>query len=1365
MFRNLLIGIVFLLLAGVAAIFIVPSFIDWNRYKPEISARAQEAIGRDLIIEGDISLSVLPRPTLHVEKVRVANLPEAHYDHLASLESLNVEVALLPLLSGRIAIEDMTLVSPTIWIESLPNGKLNIPSPRETSSQAGQQATLPEGEAASANVQFDTVRIENGTLHYYSHASGEEQSISQLNTSLSARTLAGPYHAEGSAVLDAYPLSFRLDTDLQRNREVIPLRIRLALADNLAEVRFNGNVLLTEATQTGPSIAGELAFSSSNLASLGNRLAQQSPLPQALATPFSIEGKIEGSASKGRIYDVAARLADASAQASASWEKPGDTLQLQTDLNVTALDLDRILASAKAEENAETPPATESSASPNKATFSFPKNIDATLQLGVGTLVYNGGTISDAKLVTTLKEGVLRLSQVSATLPGSTSLSGSGALQPQPSGLTVDGQLALQTERSPALFDWLKIDTSAIQPQAVRRLSLKSQYHFEPGQVALNELDAQFGETGIKGGVTIALPGYQGRTKPAYGIGLSADQLNLDKILVADSAEDKGEDTDTARKPLAALADYNANLDLQVGSLTYNKQTARGVQLNAVLQNGTLTLKPLKIQEFAGGSGEVSGTITSLETEPQYDGRLNLNVKDGDRLLQFAGIEKAPETPKLGAVSASGTLAGDASKVTYDMKLSVQGIGAEGSAKGQASNLQADFPRIDSTFQLSTRNATPFLQILGLKSEQGKALGTVALNGKADSTADQVNYTVDMQMSGINGRGSFKGDIKGLESTPVINSSISIEADNAAPLLALAGAETEGAGKLGKFALSGEVKGARDNMNVNLTLNALQGSTAVAGEIGKERYNLNVKASYPELQQLLTAVTDLRPAGKLGAFALDVNAVGEGGNVTLNDLKAQIGQGQLSGNMTMQSAGGKRQTLAANLQGTNLDLRGLSPASGAAGSSPNGTGSQRWSTEPYDLSALRSTDAEITLAANRILYQNYDLQKVELNAHLQNGELRVNPFKAIVNGGPLNVTGVLDAANEVPSLQADVSAEGLALESLVQSKLARVKGPLNVRTNITSSGASEAQLVSNLNGSAAVNGNVTILTEAQGVLGSTALDLLGANLRLPGIQGITGAINTGLNAFAGQTNEYSADFAIERGILKTSNFLMTNPQARMTGTGAINLPQWQLDMAFIVFTAGTGDTPYMRWALAGPINSPSPRILQPPIAGGAPTGPGGLLENVIPDILGNGQQGTSPLPIPLPGGDTLPGGNLLPDLLGGGNSQPAPTQDGPLPPLPAEEPTPAPPPQAAPETLPPLPADDGTGTQPDETPPAPAPVEPSTEPEAEPVPAPLEDLFNILPGAPAPSEDSGPTLLPPLLPGDGQPSNSGQPLLPSLPLP
>src|SRR6185503_6745472 len=65
-------GIVVLI---IVVALVAPFFVDLNNYKPQIEAQAKAATGRDLKIEGPISLSLLPLPSVSVQGVKFGNAP------------------------------------------------------------------------------------------------------------------------------------------------------------------------------------------------------------------------------------------------------------------------------------------------------------------------------------------------------------------------------------------------------------------------------------------------------------------------------------------------------------------------------------------------------------------------------------------------------------------------------------------------------------------------------------------------------------------------------------------------------------------------------------------------------------------------------------------------------------------------------------------------------------------------------------------------------------------------------------------------------------------------------------------------------------------------------------------------------------------------------------------------------------------------------------------------------------------------------------------------------------------------------------------------------------------------------------------
>ena len=80
-----------------AILIIAPFFIPASSYKETIRSEVKKATGLDLIIDGDISLSVLPRPSVKLTKLTIPSPVQAQAKNLIELDSAKVVLSLTPL--------------------------------------------------------------------------------------------------------------------------------------------------------------------------------------------------------------------------------------------------------------------------------------------------------------------------------------------------------------------------------------------------------------------------------------------------------------------------------------------------------------------------------------------------------------------------------------------------------------------------------------------------------------------------------------------------------------------------------------------------------------------------------------------------------------------------------------------------------------------------------------------------------------------------------------------------------------------------------------------------------------------------------------------------------------------------------------------------------------------------------------------------------------------------------------------------------------------------------------------------------------------------------------------------------------------
>ena len=163
-----------LLVLVIAAGAIAIARFDPNSFKPRIADAVQQATGRTLALNGPISLRPSLWPTVELRDVSLANPPGFSRPAMATLQRLDVQLALWPLLFHRMEIERLVLVHPDIRLETNAKGQAelgvrrrsnrNPPSPRPSCSRPAS--------SSGTQISVDHLRIEDGTLSYRDDATG-----------------------------------------------------------------------------------------------------------------------------------------------------------------------------------------------------------------------------------------------------------------------------------------------------------------------------------------------------------------------------------------------------------------------------------------------------------------------------------------------------------------------------------------------------------------------------------------------------------------------------------------------------------------------------------------------------------------------------------------------------------------------------------------------------------------------------------------------------------------------------------------------------------------------------------------------------------------------------------------------------------------------------------------------------------------------------------------------------------------------------------------------------------------------------------------------------------------------------------------
>lgn len=165
------IGLLVLVVLLVGGVLSLPFLIDLNKYQDQYKPHIEDALNRQVQLQ-DIRLTIWPRIGASVAGFAVLDDPSFGSGPFASLSSLDVGVKLMPLLSGQVEVEEVTLRNPVITVIKNKNGVLNVSTIGRKGvpvPEVPSKAPIPSAEGPLkilALLAVDRVSIDGGKLTY-----------------------------------------------------------------------------------------------------------------------------------------------------------------------------------------------------------------------------------------------------------------------------------------------------------------------------------------------------------------------------------------------------------------------------------------------------------------------------------------------------------------------------------------------------------------------------------------------------------------------------------------------------------------------------------------------------------------------------------------------------------------------------------------------------------------------------------------------------------------------------------------------------------------------------------------------------------------------------------------------------------------------------------------------------------------------------------------------------------------------------------------------------------------------------------------------------------------------------------------------
>ena len=240
-----------LAVAVVGAAYLAATF-NPNDYKAEIIRAVEETHHRTLHLDGDIKLRLFPYIGASLER---ASLSEFNSEkQFASVETIKVSLALIPLLSHRLVVDDVIIVGLLAHVVRHKDGTTNIDDLISRDQQ-------PESGKQPVNFDIASVLIKKTSLTYRDETTGSEYAIDNLKLDTGRIAYGVPTRIDLSVHVQCNQPRLDINTQLAAMLTFDPHRQLYRLAD--MDLRVNG--LALDISNLKMNTSGDMALAAREL--------------------------------------------------------------------------------------------------------------------------------------------------------------------------------------------------------------------------------------------------------------------------------------------------------------------------------------------------------------------------------------------------------------------------------------------------------------------------------------------------------------------------------------------------------------------------------------------------------------------------------------------------------------------------------------------------------------------------------------------------------------------------------------------------------------------------------------------------------------------------------------------------------------------------------------------------------------------------------------------------------------------------------------------------------------------------------------------------------------------------------------------
>jgi uncharacterized protein involved in outer membrane biogenesis len=202
-----------LIVLALTVALVGPYFVDWTSYRADFEREASRILGRQVKVEGDATARLLPFPSVTFSDVRVL---AADGQPAIEIDTFSMDAELAPFLSGEVLIFDMRLERPKGRIEIGHDGSIDW-------------TIRPDTPFDAAHVRLERLTVTEGSFDIVHAAGARVHRVTEVNATISATSLAGPWRIGGWARLDGLLTALDVSTGAVDDKGAMRLRVRWSM--------------------------------------------------------------------------------------------------------------------------------------------------------------------------------------------------------------------------------------------------------------------------------------------------------------------------------------------------------------------------------------------------------------------------------------------------------------------------------------------------------------------------------------------------------------------------------------------------------------------------------------------------------------------------------------------------------------------------------------------------------------------------------------------------------------------------------------------------------------------------------------------------------------------------------------------------------------------------------------------------------------------------------------------------------------------------------------------------------------------------------------------------------------------------------